>query len=199
MGKDQNAARCPCHQPNSIRRSLLTGGLALAVTPFGLVCKNSFAQVSRGTKPQPGDHLAFMAGDRKDQEIKPADMIVGAAPTLAYPLDVAAGKVLASRAGLLTLARLKPEELKPSSKKNAADGIVAFSAVCTHYGCPVTTLHPSQTQIVCNCHGSVFDIADHGIVSHGPATRRLAMLPLTIKDGALVVAGQLDGPIGPPA
>ncbi|HJU38292.1 MAG TPA: Rieske (2Fe-2S) protein, partial [Tahibacter sp.] len=107
-------------------------------------------------------------------------------------------KVLVSRVGLLTVVRLKPETLKPASAKNAADGIVAFSAVCTHYGCPVTTLHPSQSQIVCNCHGSVFDAADRGAVTQGPATRRLAMLPLAIRDGALVVAAKFDGPLGPP-
>ena len=108
------------------------------------------------------------------------------------------GKVLISKANLLTVVRLKPADLKPTSARNAADGIVAFSSLCTHYGCPITTLHPSQTQIVCNCHGSVFDAANRGAVTQGPATRRLAMLPLTLKDGALVVSGKFDGPLGPP-
>ena len=81
---------------------------------------------------------------------------------------------------------------------DAADGIVAYSSLCTHYGCPITTLHPSQTQIVCNCHGSVFNAADRGVVTNGPAQRRLAMLPLAIKDGAVIVTGKFDGPLGPP-
>lgn len=194
-----SACRCACGSHDPARRSLLGGALALAaIAPLALLGDDAAAQAARGTKPEPGDRLAFMLGERKDQEIKPADLSIGAAPTLAYPLDPASGKVLVSRVGLLAVVRLEPDALKPSSAKNAADGIVAFSAVCTHYGCPVTTLHPSQTQIVCNCHGSVFDAADRGTVTQGPATRRLAMLPLAIQDGALVVAAKFDGPLGPP-
>jgi Rieske Fe-S protein len=178
---------------------MLGGALALAaLAPFASLGQTVAVEGARGTKPEPGDRLAFMVGERKDQEIKPADLVVGAAPTLAYPLDPASGKVLVSRVGLLTVVRLKPDSIKPASAKHTADGIVAFSAVCTHYGCPITTLHPSQSQIVCNCHGSVFDAADRGVVTQGPATRRLAMLPLAIRDGALVVAAKFDGPLGPP-
>jgi rieske iron-sulfur protein len=200
MTKSSNApCRCACAAHDPARRSLLGGALALAaLAPLAVLGETAAAQTARGTRPEPGDRLAFMLGERKDQEIKPADLVAGAAPTLAYPLDPATGKVLVSRVGLLTVVRLKPEVIKPASAKNAADGIVAFSAVCTHYGCPVTTLHPSQSQIVCNCHGSVFDAADRGTVTQGPATRRLAMLPLAITDGALVVAAKFDGPIGPP-
>ncbi|TDR44142.1 Rieske Fe-S protein [Tahibacter aquaticus] len=191
--------RCACTAHDPARRSMLGGALALAaLAPLAALGESVGAPAARGTKPEPGDRLAFMVGERKDQEIKPADLVVGAVPTLAYPLDPASGKVLVSRVGLLTVVRLKPEALKPASAKNAADGIVAFSAVCTHYGCPITTLHPSQSQIVCNCHGSVFDAADRGAVTQGPATRRLAMLPLAIQDGALVVAAKFDGPLGPP-
>ena len=96
------------------------------------------------------------------------------------------------------MARIAPDALKPSSAKNAADGVVAFSALCTHAGCPVTSLHPGKTQLVCNCHGSVFDACDRGTVTNGPATRRLAMLPLAVKDGVLTIAGRFDGPLGPP-
>ncbi|ANB16919.1 ubiquinol-cytochrome c reductase iron-sulfur subunit [Dokdonella koreensis] len=187
---------CACESHDPARRNMLTGVLGFALAPLGA---SAFAQTAgRSQKPEPGDRLAFMVGDKKDQEITPADLLVGAVPTLAYPLDPATGKVLVSRVNLLTVVKLKAEDIQPSSQKNAADGIVAFSAICTHYGCPITTLHPSQSQIVCNCHGSVFNAADRGVVTTGPATRRLAMLPLAIKDGALVVAGKFDGPLGPP-
>lgn len=196
MNQQNQPCRCKCCEPpDNGRRSVLTGALALALSS---TLTSGDASAERSPKPAPGDRLAFMLGDRKDQEIKPADIEIGKEPTLAYPLDPASGKPLISRVGLLVVVRLKPEELQPSSQRNAADGIVAFSAICTHYGCPVTTLHPSQSQIVCNCHGSVFNAADRGAVTAGPATRRLSMLPLAIKEGALVVAGALDGPIGPP-
>ncbi|KRA46333.1 Rieske (2Fe-2S) protein [Pseudoxanthomonas sp. Root630] len=208
MSETKEHAGCACactDQPDDGgRRSMLTGALALAaLAPMAMVSSAASAQAAapaptRGPKPEPGDKLAFMIGPKAGKEVKPADIEVGKPPVLAYPMDPATGKVLISKANLLTVVRLKPADLKPTSARNAADGIVAFSSLCTHYGCPITTLHPSQTQIVCNCHGSVFDAANRGAVTQGPATRRLAMLPLTIKDGALVVSGKFDGPLGPP-
>lgn len=46
----------------------------------------------------------------------------------------------------------------------------AFSAVCTHAGCIVSSV--SDETINCACHGSRFKIAD-GAVAHGPATEPL--------------------------
>jgi len=209
MSKPNEQHRCACRcegEPaDSGRRQTLCSALklaavaALAGTSLPLPTLSQEASTpSRSTKPEPGDKLAFVIGPKIGQEILPSDLKVGAPPTLAYPLDPKTGKALVSKAGLLTVVRLKPEDIKPSSAKNAADGIVAFSAMCTHYGCPVTTLHPSQSQVVCNCHGSVFDAADRGVVTNGPATRRLAMLPLELKDGAVVVKAKFDGPLGPP-
>ncbi len=201
MTTDKPTSNCACHcqEPDSGRRNVLTGALALALAPLASASLSAMAQAAgRSARPEPGDRLAFMMGDNKGKEIKLTDLAAGMAPTMAYPMDPATGKVMESRVNLLVVVRLKPEELKPTSAKNAADGVVAFSSLCTHYGCPVTTLHPSKTQVVCNCHGSVFDAADRGVVTHGPATRRLPMLPLAIKDGALIVAGKFDGPLGPP-
>ena len=191
---------CACGSPDARRRQPLGNALKLAAAAPLIAALPAAAQEapSRGKDPQVGDKLAFMVGPKQGQEILPEDMKVGEPPVLAYPMDPASGQVLVSRAGLLTLVRLDPKDLQPASAKNAADGVVAFSSLCTHYGCPVTTLHPSQTQIVCNCHGSVFDAGNRGAVTQGPATRRLAMLPLEIRDGALFVSGAFDGPIGPP-
>lgn len=187
------ACHCVCaaapHDPG--RRQALAGALAVLVPATALG--------QAGTrKPEPGDRLTFQADDRQGQPLKLADLVVGAAPTMAYPVDPASGKALVSRVNLLAVARIAPDALKPSSAKNAADGVVAFSALCTHAGCPVTSLHPGKTQLVCNCHGSVFDACDRGTVTNGPATRRLAMLPLALKDGVLTIAGRFDGPLGPP-
>lgn len=204
--KEHGGCGCACADlpEDGGRRSMLSGALALAaLAPMAMVSGAAGAQAAapaatRSPKPEPGDKLAFMIGPKAGKEVKPADIEVGKPPVLAYPMDPTTGKVLISKANLLTVVRLKPADLKPTSARNAADGIVAFSSLCTHYGCPITTLHPSQTQIVCNCHGSVFDAANRGAVTQGPATRRLAMLPLTLKDGALVVSGKFDGPLGPP-
>lgn len=53
----------------------------------------------------------------------------------------------------------------------AAGEFKCFSAICTHQGCPVSTVDGGT--INCTCHGSRFSIED-GSVKGGPATRPLA-------------------------
>ncbi|MFF9793636.1 Rieske (2Fe-2S) protein [Streptomyces bacillaris] len=58
----------------------------------------------------------------------------------------------------------------------------AFSAVCTHANCLVSTV--SDGTINCPCHGSKFSIAD-AAVEAGPATRPLPAERITVTDGAI--------------
>jgi Rieske Fe-S protein len=60
----------------------------------------------------------------------------------------------------------------------------AFSAVCTHQGCLVTTVESSK--ITCACHNSVFSAADGSVLS-GPATTALATKTVTVSGGTLTV------------
>ena len=139
-----------------------------------------------------------MTGDKEGEVVTPDDVKVGDQPLLVYPMDAESGDVLGSRANLLILMRVPEGDLDPSTEPHAAEGIVAYSAICTHEGCPISGQHENPRMAVCNCHGSTFDVGNNGVVVQGPAVRRLAMLPVTITDGALVVAGKLTGPIGPP-
>jgi Rieske Fe-S protein len=59
----------------------------------------------------------------------------------------------------------------------AAGQYKAFSAVCTHQGCTVSTV--AGGLIGCPCHGSKFKIAD-GSVSKGPATKPLPAANITV-------------------
>jgi len=61
-----------------------------------------------------------------------------------------------------------------------AGTIKAFSAVCTHAGCLVSSV--SDGAIVCPCHGSRFSVAD-GSVLQGPAAAPLAPQPVTVTQG----------------
>lgn len=58
----------------------------------------------------------------------------------------------------------------------------AFSAKCTHQGCPVSTIRGGT--INCPCHGSKFRIAD-GSVARGPAKRPLARKKIKISKGVI--------------
>jgi Rieske Fe-S protein len=60
----------------------------------------------------------------------------------------------------------------------------AFSALCTHKGCPVSKI--AGDTISCTCHGSQYSTTD-GSVKKGPATEPLASRVVTEKDGELFV------------
>ena len=67
-----------------------------------------------------------------------------------------------------------------------AQGIVAFSKICTHAACAISLYRaplfpPTEPRpaLVCPCHYSTFDPATGGTVLFGPAGRKLPMLPLT--------------------
>ncbi|MCW2977900.1 MAG: ubiquinol-cytochrome c reductase iron-sulfur subunit [Actinomycetia bacterium] len=86
-----------------------------------------------------------------------------------------------------------------------ADGIVAYSKICTHAGCAISMyrvplFQPDEPSpaLVCPCHYSTFDPAKGGTVLFGPAGRRLPMLPLQIDaKGYLRAKGNFDEAVGP--
>lgn len=61
----------------------------------------------------------------------------------------------------------------------------AFSNVCTHQGCPVSSI--SNGQIICTCHNSHFSVKDGSVVS-GPARRALAGATVTQSGDSLVIS-----------
>jgi ubiquinol-cytochrome c reductase iron-sulfur subunit len=107
----------------------------------------------------------------------------------------------------IVLVRLEPDQLHlPAGRSGwAADGIVAYSKICTHAGCAValyrTPLFPPVDEppgLVCPCHYSTFDPETGGTVVFGPAGRALPQLPLMIdRRGHLLAAGTFSGPVGP--
>ena len=58
----------------------------------------------------------------------------------------------------------------------------AFSAICTHQGCPVSRV--TDGSIVCPCHGSMFSIED-GSVQGGPAPSPLPKVAVQVKGGEI--------------
>jgi ubiquinol-cytochrome c reductase iron-sulfur subunit len=86
-----------------------------------------------------------------------------------------------------------------------AQGIVAYSKICTHAGCAISLYRTPLFQpdeptpaFVCPCHYSTFDPGTGGTVTFGPAGRKLPMLPLLVDGkGFLRAAGNFDEPVGP--
>ncbi|HEX6143222.1 MAG TPA: ubiquinol-cytochrome c reductase iron-sulfur subunit [Geminicoccaceae bacterium] len=148
-------------------------------------------------RPQPGDVLVFAQGERKGQPIVAADLPLADDPVLAYPKDPVADLVRdGSRLNQLIVVRLDPAALSEETAEHAAEGVVAYSAICTHQNCPVSMWKSSNETLYCSCHGTQYDPRKNAEVVDGPAPRRLAALPLEIKDGMLVAAGELTGGVG---
>jgi len=148
-------------------------------------------------RPQEGDRFVFPSGDKEGQIITPADLPLGGPQQLAYPIDPDT-KVIRNGSLLngVLLIRLDPAELSDETRALAADGVVAYSAVCTHQGCPVSMWQAQARALFCACHASQFDPRDHARVVDGPAPRRLPALPVTLTDGVLTVAGEFTGRVG---
>ena len=147
--------------------------------------------------PQPGDQFVFFSGDKKGQVIKVEDLTVGGPQLVAYPVDPKTQMVRnGTRLNSVALVRLDPAKMSEQTKKNAADGIVAYSAVCTHQGCPVSMWKADTRTLFCACHASQFDPADAAQVVDGPAPRPLAILPLKVDGGVPVASGEFEGRVG---
>jgi ubiquinol-cytochrome c reductase iron-sulfur subunit len=98
------------------------------------------------------------------------------------------------------LMRLKPEELTVSEGRESWNyqGIVAYSKICTHVGCPVALYEQRTHHLLCPCHQSQFDIKEEAKVIFGPAKRPLPQLPITIDDeGYLIAQSDFTEPVGP--
>jgi len=69
--------------------------------------------------------------------------------------------------------------------RGVGESIQAFSAICTHQGCPVNRV--ADGTINCPCHGSRFDVRTGAVVS-GPAPRPLPAVAVTVHDGSVYTA-----------
>ncbi len=97
---------------------------------------------------------------------------------------------------VVLLIRLDEKDLKQPEK--SLDGIVAFSKICTHVGCPVALYEQQTHHLLCPCHQSTFDVADGAKVVFGPAKRPLPQLPITVdEEGYLIAEGDFPEPVGP--
>lgn len=173
---------CNCDQ-QADRRSLLKAGLGLGLASLLPAQENGAT-----ARPKEGD-LLVKAADAAAAPLTPADIPAGAKQIFAWAMDPA-DKTLrsGSRLNRILLVRLDPDKLTPETKARAAEGVVAYSAICSHAGCDVTDWIAEDQTVFCSCHASKFDPKDAGKVLDGPAPKALPALPLKVVDGKLVVA-----------
>jgi len=178
------------------RRQLLRDGLCLGVG-LSLAPAVTLGQTDPAARrPQEGDWLV-RSGDASDTPLTPDDIRLGDSQTLVWAMDPTDRTVRrGSRLNLVLLLRLDPEQLSQQTRSRSADGIVGYTAICTHTGCEVEEWEPGRRFLQCGCHASAFDPSDGARVVDGPAPRALPALPLKIGEGRLVVAGPFTTRVG---
>ena len=142
--------------------------------------------------------------------IKPSDMEIGdlinGEPEGLYnggpdgePLEGVVLQINKSK-GAVVVVRMEPDNITPAPGREnwSVDGILCYSKICTHVGCPISLYERTTHHLLCPCHQSTFDLADAATVIFGPAARPLPQLPLAVDaDGYLVAQSDFDEPVGP--
>ncbi len=100
----------------------------------------------------------------------------------------------------IIVVRMQPDDITPAEGREnwGVDGILAYSKICTHVGCPISLWEQQTHHLLCPCHQSTFDLADNGKVIFGPAARALPQLPLAVDpEGYLIATSDFTEPVGP--
>ena len=190
-----------------IIRNSLFAALAASIIP-GIT-------LFRGLAPQDVDPVTALshtmwkqgmrlAHDPSGRPIRAADVTLGSAfhviPEELAGLGHDEGYLEEKAKAIVLLMRMQPEQLNPETNKLdwSYDGIIAYSKVCTHVGCPVALYEQQTHHLLCPCHQSQFDVANGAAVIFGPAARPLPQLPITVDaEGYLVAQSDFQEPVGP--
>ncbi len=186
------------------RRPLIRNSLLGAVGAMGLPA----IVLLRDLGPLPYGHTNTVwkkgmrvVNDVSGTPIRPADVEVGqlinAEPAIFFETDdeghaaLHGHDLLAAKAkAAVILVRMRPEDITPSKGREnwGVDGILCYSKICTHVGCPISLWEQQTHHVLCPCHQSTFDLADNGKVIFGPAVRPLPQLPLAVDGEGYLVA-----------
>ena len=188
------------------RRKLIRRSLYGALALFPIPAIFFFGDLG----PNPKDtlrHTMWKAGTRLTKDpsglpIKASDVTLGSVfHVIPEGLSELEHHKLEEKAkAAVLLVRLDPSEIKESAERKSwsYDGIVAYSKICTHVGCPVALYEQHTHHLLCPCHQSTFDVTDECKVVFGPASRPLPQLPIAVDaEGYLIAQSDFTEPVGP--
>ena len=173
-------ATCAAALAGCARGSSGNGGMAVsqpaqgssATVPTAEWASRAAAGVDQAVlgRPASGQTGSGQTGSGPSSSPQPAS---GQPPSLALTSDVpvGGGKILADKKIVITQPR--------------AGSFEAFTAICTHQGCTVSSV--SGGTVNCPCHGSKFSIANGSVVT-GPAPSALAPVSIKVQGTSIVQA-----------
>jgi ubiquinol-cytochrome c reductase iron-sulfur subunit len=203
------------------RRKLISTTLKIALPSLALPAVVTLLDM--GPWPGPGTRAAtiektiwsegiHLVTDVTYKRIKATDLAVGelvnAAPETIQDLNNdPAAKASATAKAAIIIVRMDPNTIKiPESRKDwqpagpdgKPSGILCYSKICTHVGCPISLWEQLTHHLLCPCHQSTFDLGNSGVVVFGPAARSLPQLPITTDaEGYLIARSDFTVPVGP--
>ena len=193
-----------------IRRTLI-GALALFPIPLIIMLKDlwvpgpleqgkSPAQILSTTLWRKGSRIV---SDGTYLPVKATDLPVGglisAVPEDLREVEEIEGNLNARGKAAIILVRMQPDQIRSQQGEGwDYQGILAYSKICTHVGCPIALYEQRTHHLLCPCHQSTFDLADAGNVIFGPAARNMPQLPIGVdEEGFLIAMSDFEQPIGP--
>ncbi|CAN5132893.1 Rieske 2Fe-2S domain-containing protein [soil metagenome] len=189
------------------RRTLIRNSLigALVATPLPAVVL--FRDLAPAADPVEGlSHTMWKKGTRLTHDpsgapIKASDVTLGSVfHVIPAGLNDKEDRLEEKAKAAVLLMRLKPEDLNISKGRESwnYNGIVAYSKICTHVGCPVALYEQQTHHLLCPCHSSTFDVTNECEVIFGPAKRPLPQLPIDVDaEGYLIARSDFHEPVGP--
>ncbi|WP_263105753.1 ubiquinol-cytochrome c reductase iron-sulfur subunit [Kitasatospora sp. DSM 101779] len=187
-------------------RNTLIGSMAL-VPLSGVVLLRDLGPLPEDKLAHTGWEVATPAKPLKlinmntNEPMKPEDIVTGSL-TFAKPEGLEEDQEFFQEQiakDALMIIRIAPEDLKDRKSADLGfEGILAYSKICTHVGCPISLYEQQTHHALCPCHQSTFDLADGARVIFGPAGHPLPQLKITTDEkGFLVATGDFQEPVGP--
>ncbi|MGL3808054.1 cytochrome bc1 complex Rieske iron-sulfur subunit [Paeniglutamicibacter sp. R2-26] len=188
-------------------RNTLIGAMALAPVPAIFMFRDlegsgkTANQLIEQLRHTMWDKDVRLTRDPSGTPIKASDVQIGSVfHVIPEGLNESEDPLNEKAKAVVLLMRLDPEKMNisPGRENWHVDGIVAYSKICTHVGCPVALYEQQTHHLLCPCHQSTFDLTNECKVVFGPAGRPLPQLPITVdSNGFLVAQSDFHEPVGP--
>jgi len=198
-----------------LRRTLLLAAAPLGLAPLVLLrdlgplpekrLRHTFwGEAVRKAKAQgrKGARIVIDDGTKNPRPLRASDFATPGSMITVLPEGISESEHHMNEAAkaVTILINVPPEKFKPVKGRENwhVNGIVAYSKICTHVGCPAALYEQTTHRILCPCHQSTFDATDGAKVVFGPAARPLPQLPLSVDDeGYLIATDDFPEPVGP--